>query len=150
MSKEALLNLMLLRQIWKSLQKIRRHCPECRSVPSLASQVSFCSNSYQDLPLYISPSLNFFCITHLLFSDRSVSSFRLSKPRTMISFNNVSQPFLLLTPHRVVAADGHTYERYAIARWFQTSNKSPLTGAVMSHANLVPNYMLLSSIASKK
>lgn len=46
----------------------------------------------------------------------------------------------------VVAADGHTYERSAIARWLQTSDKSPLTGSVLLHKNLVPNYMLLSSL----
>ncbi|CAJ1969246.1 unnamed protein product [Cylindrotheca closterium] len=46
----------------------------------------------------------------------------------------------------VVAADGHTYERTAIARWFQSSNKSPLTGGVLSHKELVSNYMLLSSV----
>lgn len=46
----------------------------------------------------------------------------------------------------VVAADGHTYERAAIARWLAESNKSPLTGAVLSHKDLVPNYMLLSSL----
>mmetsp|Transcript_26722 Transcript_26722/g.39522 ORF Transcript_26722/g.39522 Transcript_26722/m.39522 type:complete len:497 (-) Transcript_26722:32-1522(-) len=46
----------------------------------------------------------------------------------------------------VVAADGHTYERRAIARWLETSDKSPLTGAVLYHKNLVPNYVLLTSI----
>mmetsp|Transcript_4041 Transcript_4041/g.8569 ORF Transcript_4041/g.8569 Transcript_4041/m.8569 type:complete len:669 (+) Transcript_4041:101-2107(+) len=46
----------------------------------------------------------------------------------------------------VVAADGHTYERHAIQRWFQTSNRSPLTGAVLAHLELVPNYSLLSSV----
>ena len=46
----------------------------------------------------------------------------------------------------VVAADGHTYERTAIARWLQSSDKSPLTGSVLPHKNLVPNYMLLSSL----
>jgi U-box domain/C2 domain len=46
----------------------------------------------------------------------------------------------------VVAADGHTYERKAIARWFQESNKSPLTGSILPHKELVPNYMLLSSL----
>jgi len=45
----------------------------------------------------------------------------------------------------VVAADGHTYERSAILRWFQTSNISPLTAAPLSHKELVSNYMLLSS-----
>jgi hypothetical protein len=46
----------------------------------------------------------------------------------------------------VVAADGHTYERSAIARWLGTSDKSPLTGSILPHKNLVPNYMLLSSL----
>jgi len=43
----------------------------------------------------------------------------------------------------VVAADGHTYERKAIQRWMQTSNKSPLTGEVFAHSQLVANYMLI-------
>lgn len=46
----------------------------------------------------------------------------------------------------VVAADGHTYERAAIARWLQASDKSPLTGGILAHKELVPNYMLLSSL----
>ena len=45
----------------------------------------------------------------------------------------------------VVAADGHTYERTAIARWLLTSNRSPLTGLILPHRQLVPNYMLRSS-----
>ena len=46
----------------------------------------------------------------------------------------------------VVAADGHTYERSAIARWLSTSNRSPMTGSILPHKNLVTNYGLLSSI----
>lgn len=46
----------------------------------------------------------------------------------------------------VVAADGHSYERAAIARWLTTSDMSPLTGSVMPHKELVPNYGLLSSV----
>lgn len=46
----------------------------------------------------------------------------------------------------VVAADGHTYERAAIRRWLETSDTSPLTGAVLPHKELVPNYMLLTSL----
>jgi hypothetical protein len=45
-----------------------------------------------------------------------------------------------------LSTPGHTYERSAIGRWFKTSNKSPLTGAVLTHTELVSNYMLLSSI----
>uniref|UniRef100_A0A7S2UGV6 U-box domain-containing protein n=1 Tax=Attheya septentrionalis TaxID=420275 RepID=A0A7S2UGV6_9STRA len=46
----------------------------------------------------------------------------------------------------VVAADGHTYERSAIRRWLQKSNKSPLTGGLLPHKELVPNYVLMSSL----
>jgi hypothetical protein len=41
---------------------------------------------------------------------------------------------------------GHTYERSAIRRWLLTSDKSPLTGSVLHHKELVPNYGLLSSL----
>jgi hypothetical protein len=33
-----------------------------------------------------------------------------------------------------------------MSRWLLTSNKSPLTGAILLHKDLVPNYMLLSSL----
>ena len=46
----------------------------------------------------------------------------------------------------VVAADGHTYERSAIARWLATSNKSPMTGSILPHKELVTNYGLVSSV----
>jgi len=39
----------------------------------------------------------------------------------------------------VVSADGYTYERAAIARWFETSRKSPVTGQTLPHIDLVPN-----------
>lgn len=39
----------------------------------------------------------------------------------------------------VVSADGYTYERSAIARWFDTSRKSPVTGQSLPHTDLVPN-----------
>mmetsp|Transcript_14539 Transcript_14539/g.40104 ORF Transcript_14539/g.40104 Transcript_14539/m.40104 type:complete len:195 (+) Transcript_14539:267-851(+) len=48
----------------------------------------------------------------------------------------------------VVAPDGHTYEKVAIRRWLTTSDKSPLTGSVLAHNNLVPNYGLISSVES--
>lgn len=44
----------------------------------------------------------------------------------------------------VVAADGNTYDRHAITKWLQTSNRSPLTREVLAHYVLVPNYLLLS------
>eukprot|EP00559_Dactyliosolen_fragilissimus_P008860 CAMPEP_0184858494 /NCGR_PEP_ID=MMETSP0580-20130426/3578_1 /TAXON_ID=1118495 /ORGANISM="Dactyliosolen fragilissimus" /LENGTH=593 /DNA_ID=CAMNT_0027354661 /DNA_START=205 /DNA_END=1986 /DNA_ORIENTATION=- len=49
----------------------------------------------------------------------------------------------------VVAADGHTYEKSAIHRWLRTSDKSPLTGVILPHKELVPNYALLSSLQDK-
>jgi len=50
----------------------------------------------------------------------------------------------------VVCADGHTYERHAIARWLLSSNRSPLTGAVLPHTELAPNYLLISSLGSSQ
>jgi len=46
----------------------------------------------------------------------------------------------------VVAADGHSYERKAIMRWFKKSNVSPITRAELPHKHVVPNYMLLSTL----
>lgn len=40
----------------------------------------------------------------------------------------------------VVSADGYTYERSAISRWFETSRKSPVTGQQLPHTELVPNH----------
>lgn len=41
---------------------------------------------------------------------------------------------------------GHTYERAAIARWLNSSNKSPMTGMILTHKELVTNYGLMSSV----
>eukprot|EP00971_Amphidinium_carterae_P002814 55390-Amphidinium_carterae.1 len=40
----------------------------------------------------------------------------------------------------VVCADGHTYERWAIGRWFKSSRMSPVTGQALPHVDLVPNH----------
>lgn len=32
----------------------------------------------------------------------------------------------------VMCSDGNTYERYAIERWFEQNNTSPLTGETLS------------------
>jgi hypothetical protein len=42
----------------------------------------------------------------------------------------------------VVAADGHTYSRAFILRWFRTRQTSPLTNEVLAHTELVPNHSL--------
>ena len=48
----------------------------------------------------------------------------------------------------VVAADGHTYDRSSIRKWLRRSDISPLTGTVLRHKELVPNYLLISSFQS--
>jgi U-box domain. len=50
----------------------------------------------------------------------------------------------------VVAADGGTYERSAIQRWLRSSDMSPLTGVKLKHKDLIPNYLLISSLQSWK
>ena len=46
----------------------------------------------------------------------------------------------------VVCADGHSYERAAIEYWLTSHATSPKTGAVLDHANVVPNHALRSRI----
>ena len=49
----------------------------------------------------------------------------------------------------VVCSDGHTYDRKGIETWFrQGKQTSPLTGAVLTSKNLVPNHALRSLIES--
>jgi len=47
----------------------------------------------------------------------------------------------------VVAADGHTYEREALARWLSEKSSSPLTGQPMG-TRMVPNHAVKSMIAN--
>jgi hypothetical protein len=46
----------------------------------------------------------------------------------------------------VITADGHTYEREAIAKWLEAHNTSPLTNAQLDHTHLIPNHALRSLI----
>eukprot|EP00009_Paramoeba_aestuarina_P003095 CAMPEP_0201511052 /NCGR_PEP_ID=MMETSP0161_2-20130828/3563_1 /ASSEMBLY_ACC=CAM_ASM_000251 /TAXON_ID=180227 /ORGANISM="Neoparamoeba aestuarina, Strain SoJaBio B1-5/56/2" /LENGTH=272 /DNA_ID=CAMNT_0047906383 /DNA_START=145 /DNA_END=963 /DNA_ORIENTATION=- len=46
----------------------------------------------------------------------------------------------------VVAADGHTYERYAIEHWFRSGQRiSPMTAQPLSHTELTPNFLVLET-----
>ena len=47
----------------------------------------------------------------------------------------------------VITADGHTYERIAIAEWFRDHDTSPLTGAVLSHTDITPNLFVRNTMA---
>jgi len=40
----------------------------------------------------------------------------------------------------VIAIDGFTYEKASITKWFNSSNKSPMTGQVLETLKLYPNY----------
>jgi len=50
----------------------------------------------------------------------------------------------------VILADGRSYERCAISQWLQTSQRSPMTGAVLEHAHMLPNVNLKALIADWK
>lgn len=43
-----------------------------------------------------------------------------------------------------MAADGYTYERSAITKWFQTSSRSPLTNQPLASLELLPNHAINS------
>jgi hypothetical protein len=49
----------------------------------------------------------------------------------------------------VVAADGQTYERAHISRWFESHDVSPVTNQPLSHKHLVPNLALKNLIAER-
>jgi hypothetical protein len=42
----------------------------------------------------------------------------------------------------VMTADGHTYERTAIAAWLRNHNTSPITNRPLTNKTLVPNHMV--------
>jgi len=46
-----------------------------------------------------------------------------------------------------LAADGHSYEREAIQRWFLTHGTSPMTNKRLDSTNVVPNHALRNAIA---
>ena len=48
----------------------------------------------------------------------------------------------------VIAADGHSYERKAIKKWFKVSLVSPKTGVTLSHGNVTRNFTLRAAINS--
>jgi len=50
----------------------------------------------------------------------------------------------------VIAADGFTYERVEIARWFASHDTSPMTGALVPHTHVVANATLHSIITDAK
>lgn len=49
-----------------------------------------------------------------------------------------------------IAADGFTYERYAIMAWLDRHNVSPVTKQKLQHKMLIPNHMLHSAIQEWK
>ncbi len=46
----------------------------------------------------------------------------------------------------VLCADGHSYERVAIAAWLTEYGTSPLSHAAVSNCNLIPNHALRNMI----
>lgn len=46
----------------------------------------------------------------------------------------------------VMAADGHTYERSAIEKWFTDCNRSPLTNQELANLDLIPNHAINSML----
>ncbi len=46
-----------------------------------------------------------------------------------------------------IAADGHTYERHAMHEWLTEHSTSPVTGALLLHAKLLPNIIIGNAIA---
>eukprot|EP00743_Colponemidia_sp_Colp-15_P015411 GILK01018529.1.p1 GENE.GILK01018529.1~~GILK01018529.1.p1 ORF type:complete len:347 (+),score=48.33 GILK01018529.1:72-1043(+) len=69
-----------------------------------------------------------------------------SSPQSRIaeSFNCPITCELMQDP--VVAADGFTYERWAIEKWLKHHDTSPCTGCSLPHKQLIPNFLIRSQI----
>ena len=50
----------------------------------------------------------------------------------------------------VIAGDGHTYERAAIAEWLEQHHTSPVIQEPLPHPRLVPNLLIRGAIASQR
>ena len=48
----------------------------------------------------------------------------------------------------MVAADGFTYEREAILKWFEQSKRSPMTNQELPNLDLKPNHAIKSILQS--
>ena len=46
----------------------------------------------------------------------------------------------------VLCADGHSYERAAIVKWFASHSTSPLTNAHLDSKDILPNHALRKAI----
>ena len=53
---------------------------------------------------------------------------------------------LMVDPH--VCADGHSYEKHAIAAWLERHDTSPQTNLPLAHKHLVPNITLRNAIGA--
>jgi hypothetical protein len=55
---------------------------------------------------------------------------------------------LMEDPH--VAADGHTYEQYAIRAWLKRHKTSPVTRSKLPNSSIIPNHSLRAAIEQWK
>jgi hypothetical protein len=68
----------------------------------------------------------------------------------LINRFSASSASLKVMTDPVVCADGHTYERAAIERWFSTHATSPKTNERLSSRALIPNHNLKAVLAAFK
>ena len=50
----------------------------------------------------------------------------------------------------VIAADGHTYDRLAMEQWLQQHDTSPVTGSMLQHKRIVPNFIIKNVMAQQR
>ena len=86
-------------------------------------------------------------ITSITATSRT-SRNSISKRRSISAFTCPITQTTMIDP--ATTCDGMTYERDAIDRWLKDHNTSPLTGMVLDHKYLTPNYALRSAIEDWK
>ena len=78
----------------------------------------------------------------------AITSRSSAKKRSISAFSCPITQSVMVDP--ATTSDGMTYEREAIERWLTEHDTSPLTGIVLPHKFLTPNYALRSAIEDWK
>lgn len=85
--------------------------------------------------------------TDVELADRRAELRRLRISREEIPANFTCPITTELMKDPVIASDGHTYERCAIAQWFARARTSPTTNEPVPTTQLIPNHTVKSMIA---
>jgi hypothetical protein len=84
--------------------------------------------------------IDIFCSENILYSGTDIEDIKMTEYNEEIPDELTDKVFTMtIYNDPVVAVDGFTYERASITKWFNGSNKSPITGQVLETLKLYSN-----------